>query len=86
MNKKLTAYITCCQNIENMHDIHPVLARLPEVSVNLATVPSARFPGSQAPRLVPSFPGRERQRQFHTRAAHGAVFLNSCSLRSNASN
>jgi hypothetical protein len=42
-----------------MHDIHPVLARLPERSVNLATVPSARFPGSQAPRLVPSFPGRD---------------------------
>lgn len=74
-NNKLTTYITCHQNIKTMHDIHPALARLPEVSVNLTTVPSARFPGSQAPRLVPSFPGRERQRRFHTRAAHGATSL-----------
>lgn len=58
-NNKMTTYITCHQNIETMHDIHPVLARLPEGSVNLATVPSARFPGSQAPRLVPSFAGRD---------------------------
>lgn len=58
-NNKLTTYITCHQNIETMHDIHPVLARLPVGSVNLATVPSARFPGSQPPRLVPSFAGRD---------------------------